>query len=306
MNFDKLFNTIDTHVAGKAFRIVLYSPIALVQGNIHEMDEQLQQNFTNAKNLLLNEPRGHRGMHGAIVAPSANADFRLLFFSHAASPDFHYEGLLTTTTALLETGNIAPKASNSYDIETVKGMFTVQATMVHGEVVSAKLTDISANEVDRQNDVTTICVNEERHYLLYELPAEIPTLELEHLGVIANWGIAKAAELTAEQCDFDGIIVVENNASTITKVRSVTFEKDGYILRSPGVDSTVAILTARTTEGTSTEVLENESIYGSSLTATAESIDPFRFSIETRAFVTGSHQFMFDPDDPLKEGFLLA
>jgi proline racemase len=32
----------------------------------------------------------------------------------------------------------------------------------------------------------------------------------------------------------------------------------------------------------------------------------YRYSVETEAFVTGSHEFIFDQDDPLKEGFLLA
>lgn len=81
MNFHKSFQTIDTQVVGEAFRIIVQSPIMLMHEDILEADHQLNTQFEDTKQLLLNEPRGHRGMNGCLVLPSAIASYRLLFSS---------------------------------------------------------------------------------------------------------------------------------------------------------------------------------------------------------------------------------
>src|SRR5699024_8406920 len=95
------------------------------------------------------------------------------------------------------------------------------------------------------------------------------------------------------------IVLFKNN--TENTVQSVTIEKDGVILRSPGMDSTVAILASRNGQKT----LTNESLFGSNLTAEKNDGPLSGFTISTRGFVTGEHRFIYDPDDPLDEGFLL-
>lgn len=82
MNILQYFSTIDVHVAGEAFRIVTNSSIKFYEENIEKANDRLRTSFTHEKNLLLNEPRGHRGMHGCLVLPTKLADVRVLFFQH--------------------------------------------------------------------------------------------------------------------------------------------------------------------------------------------------------------------------------
>jgi proline racemase len=306
MNIKKMYSTIDTHVAGEAFRIVIQSPIRLHGSDVQANHDALKNNFTNVKNLLLNEPRGHRGMHGCVVAPSQTADFSLLFFNHEDVSNFKYEGLLATVTALIETGNLDESVDKLHKVETVNGIYSVKAIVENQEVTSVSIESEACCEINANPDYVSVSVDNARNYLLYTLPDSIPGIELEHLAALNHWGLEKRTKLTNDNIDYAGVVVVESVPSSPDKIRSVTFEKDGYILRSPGIDSTFAILTSLVNKEAGQFKIENVSIFGSSLTAKRLSEDALRFSVETEAFVTGAHEFIFDQDDPLKDGFLLA
>lgn len=304
MNYEKMYSTIDTHVVGEAFRIVIQSPITFDGVDVNTNHTVLANNFKTEKNLLLNEPRGHRGMNGCIVASSPTADFQLLFFNHEGGNNFKYEGLLATVTALIETGNLKRAKDDSYKVETVHGIYTVQSHVTNQEVTAVELESGVCTVTESEVNAAAVSVDDNRNYLIYTLPESIQEIGLEHLAAVSDWGIAKTRELTNANIAFDGVILVEQLQDP-THVRSVTFEKDGYILRSPGVDSSFALLALFKTEGAIT-VLENESIFGSSLTVYSHFGNEGRFSVTAEPFVTGSHEFIFDPEDPLKNGFILA
>lgn len=305
MNYEKMYFTIDTHVVGEAFRIVIQSPITFSGSDVNTNHTQLANCFETEKNLLLNEPRGHRGMNGCIVAPSQTADFQLLFFNHEGSNNFKYEGLLASVTALIETGNLKRTADDSYEVETVHGIYTVQAQVDNQEVTAVELESGVCAVTESEVEAESVSVDKTRSYLIYTLPESIQGIELENLASVSDWGIAKTEELTNANIAFNGVILVEQLQDSSSHVRSVTFEKDGYILRSPGVDSSFALLTLLNAKQ-STTVLVNESIFGSSLTVHSLSRDDSRMSIKAVPFITGSHEFLFDPEDPLKNGFILA
>nr|WP_269135930.1 proline racemase family protein [Sporosarcina cyprini] len=300
-----MYCTIDTHVVGEAFRIVIQSPITFVGCDVTSNQTELANNFRTVKNLLLNEPRGHRGMNGCIVLPSQQADFQLLFFTHEGSNNFKYEGLLATVSALIETGNVQRTADDSYTVETVHGIYTVQAQVDKQEVTAVEVESGVCTIIEGGEDAASVSVDSARNYLIYTLPGSIQGIELEHLAAVSNWGIAKTRELTNEKIVFDGIILVEQLPDLSSHVRSVTFEKDGYILRSPGVDSSFALM-ALLKEKEPLSELVNESIFGSSLKVHSLSGDGNRFSVRAVSYVTGSHEFIFDPEDPLENGFILA
>ncbi|MBE1553333.1 proline racemase family protein [Sporosarcina limicola] len=306
MNFEKMFSTIDTHVAGEAFRVVIQSSIVLQSGDVQSNHDELRYNFEDEKNLLLNEPRGHRGMHGCLVTSSNVANFRLLFFNHNNVNNFKYEGLLTTVTALIETGNIKRTANDVYKVETVNGIFEVKVLVENQEVTSVSI-ESGVCSIDSLNpEFVSVTVDDDRKYLLFNLPSSVPGIQLEYLAALTSWGSEKVEKLSNENIYFDGIVLIESSPSTPNKVRSMTFEKDGYILRSPGIDSTFAILTALLSVSNDYSEVENISVFESVLTANLLSGDAYRFSVETEAFVTGMHQFILDHEDPLRNGFLLA
>ena len=303
MNFEKMFTTIDIHVAGEAFRIIIHSPIAFEGGDIKEKQNRLSD-YRNERKLLLNEPRGHRGMNGCIVVPSAIADYGLLFLDHHSEVQFKYSGLVATITALLETGNLGKKDNNIYQIETFNGIYSVEALMANQEVVSVSLENRISRIVDENAVHSLIEVDHKRNYLVSRLPKQIPEISLDHLSAIQNWGREAVEKYSAKHTDLYGVIITEFDFLTENKVKSVTFEADGIILRSPGFDSTFAIYRAFFENGNVHSII-NESIFGSVLTAELIDKQDSCYQMETEGFTTGMHQFIYDQDDPLKEGFLL-
>lgn len=299
MNFNQCISTIDTHVAGEAFRIVTNSPIRIHEETVEQADKVLRNGFSHEKKILLNEPRGHRGMHGCLVLPAKLADIRVLFFQHGADNSFKYEGLIATITALLEMGNLQKNENNLYTIETIYGAYTVHAVVQHGEVTSVSVESGLCEKVQGTDDFITIQVDGVRNYAIYPLPSEIPAINPQHLAVIQSWGAKKITEVAGADTAYEGIILWEQGR-TPDQVRSVTFEKDGYILRSPGIDASYALLTMKDNQ----TILRNESLFGSYLEVSRG--EGRECKVETEAFVTGTHDFVLDDDDPLQNGFLLA
>src|SRR5699024_2548620 len=117
--------------------------------------------------------------------------------------------------------------------------------------------------IETKEDFQIVEVDQSRRYVLYELPDFIPTLEVAHLSIIRNFGKKMLEKHKGTRCD--GIVLVEHQSKDV--VRSVTFEKDGYILRSPGFDTLCSIYTSYLEKDPSLEHFTNQSIFGSELTA---------------------------------------
>lgn len=302
MNLAKVFKTIDTHVLGEAFRIATQFPTMFTSLDVKENEAYLKELFHTEKNLILNEPRGHRGINGCIVLPSVEADYQLQQFNHETMNHFKYESLFASLTALLETGNMHLSENNKYRIETVEGVFELEATYSDDEVTSISLSGISAEIVEEDDDCYKVSVDGRRNYYIYSLPELIDTIQIKHLAALTAWGSEKINSLIQQNKTFEGVIIKEVISEKENRFRAVTFERDGYIRRSPGIDSTVALFA--TMKNSNQASLYNETIFGSSLMTEFDE-DKKSYTVELRPFITGTHEFVYDCDDPLIEGFIL-
>lgn len=301
MILEKLFRTMDTQVFGEAYRIIVHSPIYFEGLDAQSNQKKLESHFEEEKNLLLNEPRGHRGMNGCVVGASAIADYQLLFFHHQAAIDFKYEALLATTAALLEIGHLKPTSDGRYTVETIHGVWQMKAVIEQQEVSLISMEVAEGKMLESDLEATCVELPGGHKIYVYSLPTSIGSLQLEHLSEIMEWGARQAEELTARQKSFDGIILQEQLADH--EYRSVTFEKDGYILRSPGIESSVALAV---NEQQPIDLLSNQSIFGSKVVIQSVPGESGVFSVGGVPYVTGSHEFILDPEDPLPKGFVLA
>ena len=86
MTANKLSSTIDSHTGGEPTRLVV-SGIPLKGGTLLEQREFMRQNLDHLRSALMCEPRGHRGMFGAIMAPPTRAevDFGIIWVDHDGS-----------------------------------------------------------------------------------------------------------------------------------------------------------------------------------------------------------------------------
>ncbi len=299
-----MYSTIDTHVAGEAFRIVIHSPIILDEDRLELNDERLQQHYQHEIGILLNEPRGHRDMNGCIILPSTVADYALLFLPSEDREHFTHSGLVATITALVETGTIQEKQDGMYIIETTHGIYDVRVT-TEQEEVTAVYVESDPCFVKKDSHVTFVSEYQERNYFIFHLPEHIPAIEVDYLTEIHQWGREAVAQLLKKEQHFSGVILINSPDENPHAVQSVTFREDGTILRSPGFDTTCSILASIRSKNHGITELNNTSIFGSSFTARTIEHDNDRFSITTEGFVTGSHEFIVDQDDPFPSGFIL-
>lgn len=297
---ERLLQTIDTHVFGEAYRIVVQAPIGFDGTDVQANQQKLWDQFEDEKQLLLNEPRGHRGMNGCLVEVSEDADYQLLSFHHQAAIPFKYEALLAVTAALIEMGHLKPREDNTYKVETVKGIFSVKAFIEQQQVSKVSIQMNGKAKIEQDAAGVKVSLEDGHTFYLAEKPENIPSLQVEHVTAVGDWGLAKVQELKDRGIQFDGVILLEEQDDHIC--RSVTFEKDGYILRSPGIESTMAIMAVKKPGGP----LTNESIFSSRLTINTLPHDEGICSVKGGPYITGSHEFILDPEDPLKQGFIIA
>lgn len=301
MNISRLYSTIDTQVLGEAFRVVIQSPISFSEGSLKEKQLQLYENFNKEKQLLLNEPRGHRGINGCVILPSLTASYELLFFNHPGSAAFKIEGIAASLTALLETGNILQNENNAYHVLTAYGDYVLQADFNDQQVTSIEM-KTAKGAVTLQNKEASIYSVDERQYVVEPLPNHINSIDLDNLQALEQWGNSEIKTIEQHTESLNGLLVVEKVRSNHYK--TVTFEKDGYIRRTPGIDCSNVLIQAFATELDNTEPVKNETIFGSILTANQHDYADIT-EYQIRPFITASQEFVLDPEDPLPTGFLI-
>lgn len=297
MNISNLYSTIDTQVLGEAFRVIIQSPICLLEGSLKEKQNKLHGRFDKEKQLLLNEPRGHRGINGCIIFPSSEVSYELVLFNHPGSIIFKIEGVVASLTALLETGNLIPNEDNVYQVRTVYGDYLLRAEFYEQQVTSIEIE--MPQEITCQSKQPSIYSVHGRQYAVKGLPNHLSSINLNNLQELELWGKSELQQYIEE---LDGLLMVEKISNNHYK--TVTFEKDGYIRRSPGIDSSNLLIKALANEIENDKPVKNETIFGSVLIVDKDQdMNVNRYQI--RPFITASQKFVLDPEDPLPTGFLI-
>jgi len=105
----KRINTIDAHVAGEAVRLVVGGGPSVPGRTMAENLAWFRKHGDVLRTLLMLEPRGHAGMHGALLTEpvSPNGHAGLLSMHAAGFPALSGEGVIAAVTIALEHKLIA-------------------------------------------------------------------------------------------------------------------------------------------------------------------------------------------------------
>lgn len=316
MKIQKMYSTIDVHVAGEAFRIIKDVPFIHYQ-NLKQLNKQISHVFLEEINLLLNEPRGFAGINGCLIIPPVNqeADAAVIFLNHEGTVPLHYGGIVAVITALLECGYLKPRASNKYKIETVSGVIPVTATIENNEVVSVliesepcQVTHVNVPSPYEHLNSRFSLVQADQLYAVFEKCDTSAEIRIEELSKLKKWGKTVLQSLKSKT-PVKSIILMDASHLDEKRIKTITFRNDEYIVRSPGFGSTMACYTSLLSN--SRLYMEssfiNESIFDSSLTVqfAKQTESGYKFTLASRGFITGMQKFILDPTDPLPTGFLL-
>jgi trans-L-3-hydroxyproline dehydratase len=326
--------TIDAHTAGEPFRVITGGYPDLPGNTILERRRYARDHLDHLRTALMWEPRGHADMYGCVVTPavSAGADFGVLFLHNEGYSSMCGHGIIGIAKVALETGLVkARPPETTIGIDTPAGLVTAHARVEDGQVTAVRFYNVPSFVLALDQSVDVPGLGEIRYDLAYGgafyafVQAEAAGLSCtpEHFRDLVEKGTAIKRAITASRAiphPFEddlsflyGTIFVEPAQGSGAHSRNVCIFAEGEVDRCPtgtGVSARLAIHHARAEIGLG-EPLVVESILGTRFTGRIVKVTRYGPhpavipEVEGRAHITGRHEFLIDPSDPLRQGFIL-
>ena len=326
--------TIDAHTAGEPFRVITSGFPPLVGETILDKRRFAKQKYDHLRTALMLEPRGHADMYGCLVTPpvSDDADFGVLFMHNEGFSTMCGHGIIAMTTIALECGLVAMRAPRTtLRIDTPAGLVTASALIEEDRVRSVFFQNVPSFVIDLDQLVDVPGLGEVRYdlafgggFYAYVNAADVDLkVSPDDLHALIDKGMAiKRAIMSrrtiphpfeADLSFLYGTIFVDKPQGEAAHSRNVCIFAEGEVDRSPtgtGVSGRLAIHHARGEIGIG-ETITIESIIGSAFRCSVVEecmFGPHRAiipEVEGSAHITGRHEFLIDPHDPLKNGFVM-
>ena len=325
---------IDVHTGGEPFRVITGGFPELSGDTILARRRWVKEHFDHLRTALMWEPRGHADMYGCIVTPpvSPGADIGILFMHNEGYSTMCGHGIIAITKVVLETGLVAMKApETTVRIDSPAGLITAHARGIEGEVQSVRFLNVPSFVLARDETVEVPGLGRVRYdiafggaFYAYVQAADVGvTCTPQDFRSLIEKGMAiKRAVMESRPIPHPfepdlgflyGTIFIGPPQGADAHSRNVCIFAEGEVDRSPtgtGVSGRLAIHYARGDIGLN-ERLVVESIIGSRFkgrvveTTTFGNYPAIIPEIEGTAHITGRQEFLIDPSDPLRNGFIL-
>jgi len=326
--------TIDVHTAGEPFRVIIAGFPELLGETILARRRYARKNLDHLRKILMWEPRGHADMYGCILTPpvSPEADFGILFMHNEGYSTMCGHGIIGIVKVVLETGLLPMKApETAVKIDTPAGLVRAYARIVNGKVKSVYFHNVPSFVLALDEKVEVPGFGWVKYDIAFGgafyayVQAQDVGLSLtpESFRPLIETGMAiKRAVMASrpilhpfeEDLSFlYGTIFIGPPLKAGSHSRNVCIFANGEVDRCPtgtGVGGRLAIHHARQ-EINFDQPIVIESIIGSRFTGrivgttTFGKIPAIIPEVEGEAYITGRHEFVIDPTDPLKDGFIL-
>lgn len=334
-NFSQIISAIDTHTAGEPTRIVM-SGLPIIPGmTMVAKKHYIKNHLDYIRTLLMHEPRGHKEMFGAIITPPTTnrGQYGVIFMDNAGYVDMCGSGIIGITTALIEIGMI-----NKTEPETII-MFDTPAGLIesHARVKNNQVYEISVANVSSflyAKDIELVLPNSRKitidvsfggnFFAITHAKILGVSLQAENISKLIELGMM-VKKAVNDQFKVQHPIEQHINTVELTAIydqpkpsqpysKNVIIFGNGQMDRSPCGTGTSAIMATLYGKGKLQLNVEftSESIIGSSFRGKLVrevqvgdfvAVDPM---ITGKAFITGIQQFVVDPRDPMKYGFVIT
>lgn len=333
---DKILNivkVVDTHTEGMPTRVVLSGAPKFKGANMNEKRLDFENNHDDFRKLLVNEPRGHGAMSGAILLPPINpiADFGVLYFEVSGCLPMCVHGTIGVATAIIaeklvkvtypQTKVVLDTPAGLVDavVEVSEDLSPLSVTVknVDSFFIGSGVVEFGLVENTKKNinyklayggNIYAVVECEELGFLLSETPAQklidvglALIREIEKLMVIPQREQIKSFQLRH--------IILAQYTNT-NEFRAATVIKPGWIDRSPCGTGTSAHLVALAHEGNLNigEKIISKSFIGSEfigLLEKSEKRDNYTPYISGRAWVMARSEIYLYESDIFPLGFIL-
>jgi proline racemase len=336
--FMKNIWTIDSHTAGESTRLVTQGLPALRGNSMAEKLAYAERHLAWAPGALLLEPRGHKDLYGAILTEpcSAEADIGVVFMNNQGFEPMCGHGLIGVAASVLETGLIAMGSPDtSIIVDTAVGLVKAlvrqqdnQGCWVAFENIPSFACQLNAPLLLPDGRKLTVDFAFGGNFFLLidtgQIGIELKPTNLSQLTELGMLALAAANEqfqvAHPEIPQIKRILDVRffsESAHAGVHSCSVVILGNRMVDRSPCGTGTSAEMAVRYARGQLqigepfvTESLLGTRFNGKVIREANAMSDALAYpaiipSIEGQAFLTGMHQFIFEPGDPFKDGFML-
>jgi trans-L-3-hydroxyproline dehydratase len=326
--------TIDAHAAGEPLRIIISGYPELPGQTILARRRYASEHFDYLRKILMWEPRGHADMYGCIITPptSREANFGVLFLHNEGYSSMCGHGIIAVAKVAVETGLVPlTHPVTIVRIDSPAGLITAHAKISRASVESVAFRNVPSFVLALDEIIDVPGLGEVRYDLAFGgafyayvqaeqiglkcTPEELP--QLIEKGMAIKRAIAKSRTIPhpfePDLSFLYGTIFIAPPTVPGVDSRNVCIFAEGEVDRSPtgtGVSGRMAIHFARKEIGLM-QAMVIESIIGSRFTGRV--VETTRFGnydavvpeVEGTAHITGRNEFLIDPEDPLRNGFLL-
>ncbi|WP_181347830.1 proline racemase family protein [Thalassobacillus sp. CUG 92003] len=334
MNFSNVIQTIETHTFGEPTRIINGGLMKLKGTTVAEQRDYMAENYEWFRNALIQEPRGHRDMFGAVLLPpvTEGVDFGVIYMDNTNFLNMCGHATIGVATAIVETGLVEVTAPETeLVLETPAGLVypTVKVKNNRVEAVSFKNVPgfLERKDViieDKELGKITVDISFGGNYFAW--------VDIDQLGEqihVTNGSKLKRWAKIIKDLVNEEISVSHPTKPYINKVDIVTFYgkptlpeatyknvhvfSDRQADRSPGGTGTTAMVARKIGRN---ELDLGEEIYcegfvggifkGKAIEHTKlGDKDAVVTEITGSAFITGFQNILIDPNDPFKHGFIV-
>jgi len=323
MRTERLLETIDTHTAGEPTRMLVGGLEWRSKGeSVRDQRNRFAAEYDWVRELLMEEPRGHSDMFGAIpVEPSTeDADLGLIFMDHDIFGDMCGHATIGVVTAFIETGHLDPQ--ETVVIETPAGLVETHPETVDGQVKRVRMRNVPSF-VDTQvtvdgPDGSTVPVS-----IVYagdtfgvvdatDLDVRVDSESVDTLLAYArlireqvNERVEFIHPITDQRDDVNVIEIYQGRPDGAS--RSFVLFGEQSIDRSPCGTGVCAKMTLQYSRGELDigETYRQESIIGTRFegrlveTRSEDGVKMVVPEIAGSAYIIGKNTYLVDPDDPI-------
>ena len=326
-----MFTAVDSHTEGMPTRVITGGVGVIPGATMNDKRLYFMEHLDHIRLFLMNEPRGHAAMSGAILqAPTReDADWGVVFIEVSGCLPMCGHGTIGVATVLVETGMVEVlEPVTTIRLDTPAGLVIARVAVSDGNADSVTFENVPSYSVRLDATVEVPGYGAVRYslafggnfYAMVDLDAVGLQFDRDNQQEILAAGLAIMDAINAtdppRHPEIDGVdhchhVEFIAPGSTAQHSRHAMAIYPGWFDRSPcgtGTSARMAELWARGELALDQDFV-NESFIGSSFTGrlvretTVAGIPAVVPTITGRAWVTGIGQYLLDPADPFPTGF---
>lgn len=338
MQSSRVITVIGCHAEGEVGRVITGGVLPPPGDSLFAQREHLRTRDDGLRKFLLYEPRGGAFVHTNLLVPpkSPGADAGFIIMEPTDYPAMSGSNAICVATVLLETGMVAMREPETVlTLDTPGGLIKVAAECRDGRCRNVRIRNVPCfvAKLDAPVEVAglgTLACDIAYGGAFFAIVdaaglgfALVPdeARDLVEMGERIKSAAAVQHPVShPENPDIQGITFTQfaaplsRDAAGRTVGRNTVVISPGKLDRSPcgtGSSARLSVLHARGRIGLADELI-SQSVLGTEFHCRIDALcevgglPAVSPSVRGRAWITGSHQYSLDPDDPFPQGYTLS